>query len=111
MDKQPPSRAPLLIATVVLLLPVLYVGSYLALVAPEGIERERVVREPVAYPLGSLQEYSERYLGHYRVAGDWPGVLYYPLEIMDRRLRPWAEKFDGPKDGEIRIVRDPNWGK
>jgi hypothetical protein len=37
MDRQPQSRAPLIIAIVLLLLPVLYVGSYLALVVPEGI--------------------------------------------------------------------------
>jgi hypothetical protein len=33
----PQSRAPLIIAIALLLLPVLYVGSYLALVVPEGV--------------------------------------------------------------------------
>lgn len=106
--RNPAPRSPLYVAIALLLLPVLYVGSYLALVVPDGIERERIVQAPV-FPHGYLHEYSERYLAHYRVSGDWPSALYYPLENMDRRLRSWPESVEAPK--HIRTIRDPNWGK
>ena len=79
MDKQ--SRAPLIIAVVLLLLPVLYVGSYLALVMPEGYFRTDPRRAGV---------YDIRV--HYRWLDPRAGVAFWPLEQIDRKLRPGAWK-------------------
>jgi hypothetical protein len=68
--------APIL-AAILLLLPVLYVGSYLALVVPQGIWYDRdVVR------------WAE--IGHYRIDSEWPARCYWPLEQIDRKMRPGA---------------------
>jgi hypothetical protein len=68
------SRAPLLIAIVLLLLPVLYVGSYFALVEPIGAF--------VDLPSGGY------YVSHYRISGRSPAKVFWPLEWIDRRMRP-----------------------
>jgi hypothetical protein len=74
------NAAPILAATL-LLLPVVYVGSYFAVVMP-GCEYEVTIRENErivkTYPPGS-----------YRI-GDWAKQLYWPLEQIDRKLRPHA---------------------
>jgi hypothetical protein len=72
------SRAPLIIAIVLLVLPVLYVGSYLALVTPNG----RVV----FYVVGPNTSRGE--LVHYRWGDDDPSRFFWPLEQIDRKLRP-----------------------
>ncbi len=68
------SRAPLIIAIVLLLLPVLYLGSYLALVQPLGAF--------VDAPRGGY------YVSHYRISGTSPAKFFWPLEWIDRRVRP-----------------------
>jgi len=72
------NRAPLILAIVLLLLPVLYVGSYLALL--QG-------RTVALTPKGPLV------LAKYRIDSLWLEWLYYPLETLDRRIRPneWDE--------------------
>ncbi|QDU30820.1 hypothetical protein ETAA8_59690 [Anatilimnocola aggregata] len=71
------NRAPLIVAIVLLILPVLYVGSYLALVLPDG-ERFELAN--------SLQ-----YLPTYRFGtASWAWRVYWPLERIDRRVRPEA---------------------
>jgi len=70
------SAAPLIVAIVLLLLPVLYVGSYLALVDPRGF---------YIPPSGLAVEFT-----HYRFGGDLADVFFWPLEQIDRRLRPVA---------------------
>jgi hypothetical protein len=79
------NRAPLLAAIALLLLPVLYVGSYLALVSPwqAGLHRSF-----------SFQHESEI---HYRIGGRWAGVVFWPLEQLDRQLRPDA--WDAEQQG------------
>ncbi len=79
------SRAPLIVAIVLLLLPVLYVGSYLALVRPgSAYHQERDGRF---------------YLLNYRYFGDDNFVVpphsaciaprvFWPLEQIDRKVRP-----------------------
>jgi len=76
------SAAPIF-AAVLLLLPVLYVGSYLALLqeieiwtTPQGY-----IRRPA-----------------YRVRGAWIADFYWPSEQIDRKLRPgaWAPQFEFP---------------
>jgi hypothetical protein len=64
MDKNRRSAGPLIIAIVLLLLPMLYVGSYLALKQVE----------------------------YYCWGGDWASRLYWPLEQIDRKMRPEAWK-------------------
>ncbi len=60
------SRAPLVVAIVLLLLPVLYVGSYLALVA-----------EPI------------RGEANYRIGDGYAVVMFFrPLENLDQWVRP-----------------------
>ncbi|WP_254514018.1 hypothetical protein [Anatilimnocola floriformis] len=73
------SRAPLIVAIVLLLLPVLYVGSYLVLVQPGEDRLERVSMDRIAFR-------------NYRMNGDWPSRIFWPLEQIDRKLRPgvWA---------------------
>lgn len=75
------NRAPLIIAIVLLLLPVLYVGSYLALVVPAGFFTARSGTARTEY---------------YRVENDSCAQVFWPLEQLDRKLRPggWGEDFD-----------------
>jgi hypothetical protein len=78
------SAAPLIVAILLLLLPVLYVGSYLAL----------VVRKPVvAVSLTFPTQYSADF---YRVGGDYAETFYWPLEKFDRWLQPdaWDDGFE-----------------
>jgi hypothetical protein len=75
------SRAPLIVAIMLLVLPVLYVGSYFALVLPEP-----VVRDPF-----------DPFFDHYRLGGRVSKVMFWPLEKLDRELRPgtWKESPSG----------------
>lgn len=74
------SRAPLIVAIVLLLLPIVYVGSYLALVQPYG----------------RLTSAGNRVNRHYRVDSwlTFP-ILFWPLEQVDRKVRPeiWDEEL------------------
>jgi hypothetical protein len=76
------------IAAVLLLLPVLYVASYLALVVPDGIEIVTYYRSTdPQYPImGDV-----RYV-NYRIASGVCDKVFWPLERLDRTLRPakWA---------------------
>jgi hypothetical protein len=83
------SRAPLIVAIALLILPVLYVGSYLALVTPQA----RLAFYNVPPPAVSFG-----YLTHYRCGGDWAPRVYWLLEQLDRRLRPQAW-IDNPRPG------------
>ena len=86
MDKPAQSRAPLIVAIVLLVLPVLYVGSYLALVVPGG----RVI----FYAVGPNTSRGE--LVRYRWGDEWPRQIFWPLEKIDRKLRPkaWTPDLD-----------------
>jgi hypothetical protein len=66
--------APIL-AAILLLLPVLYVGSYAALVVPSGTIAQRGVPEPGQPGVFS----SEVYLSHYRQYGRrWSERVFWP---------------------------------
>ena len=80
------SRAPLIFAIVLLLLPLLYVGSYLALVRPGGIEFRdsdgmKCVFVNTHYSVAASLEHSA-------------GRIFWPLEQIDRKVRPdeWLER-------------------
>jgi hypothetical protein len=90
---RPRSFAPI-IAAVLLLLPVLYVGSYLAVVVPSPFPVKSKYFPP---------EYS------YRCGGEWAYRIFWPLEQIDRRVRPGAwdalvvpplSPRDGPRVGQ-----------
>ncbi|QDU30822.1 hypothetical protein ETAA8_59710 [Anatilimnocola aggregata] len=66
------SAAPIF-AAILLLVPVIYVGSYLALVNPPG--------SPVPYGSGT---------DCYRAGKQWSARIFWPLEQMDRKARPGA---------------------
>ncbi len=84
MDKPPQSRAPVILAIVLLLLPVLYVGSYFALVVPRG----RVVWH------GSG---TRMYLCNYRIDNQkLAAAFFWPLEQIDRKVRPGAWERANP---------------
>jgi hypothetical protein len=70
------SRAPLIIAVTLLVVPVLYVGSYLALVVP-------------GFRVPGLNN-------NYRVGGEYAERFFSPLEQIDRKLRPaaWGNAWD-----------------
>ena len=72
------SRTPLILAIVMLLLPVLYVGSYLALVVPGGVPESE-----------SAQFITYRTpIPHYRFAAEHLEHCFWPLEQIDRMFRP-----------------------
>ncbi len=73
------SRAPLIIGIVLLLLPVLYLGSYLVLVTPKGYW----LSVPRADGLHGFPV-------HYWRIDPRAGVVFWPLEQIDRKLRPEA---------------------
>jgi hypothetical protein len=103
MDK-PRSFAPFL-ATILLLLPLLYVVSYFALVRPAGISDESLQ--------GGLywaDFYSVRY---YAIIGNSGHRVYWPLEQIDRRVRPaawspWAWGFTSVPASKIQIYLCPS---
>jgi len=70
---------PVFAAALLLLLPVLYVGSYAALVKPYA----------------TIHWWSGR-ADHYRWGGGRVSRFYWPLEQLDRRLRPraWEVRYD-----------------
>jgi hypothetical protein len=81
------SRAPLIVAIVLLLLPVLYVGSYLVLVAPQA---KGHVRNWTTNDGRTFATYS---YGHYRWIDDrLAGSLFWPLEQVDQGVRTEAWK-------------------
>lgn len=85
--EKPRSIGPIAVAAL-LLLPVIYVGSYLALVSP--------FRQIAPYGTVVTEEGKTTTLMmdiHYRVGGRWANALFWPLEQIDRRMRPHA--WDG----------------
>jgi hypothetical protein len=87
MDKQPSSRAPLIIAIVLFLLPVMYVWCYLALVIPgqEGWQKIDGIDMPYRHP--------------YRLGESVASTVFWPLEQIDRKARPGA--WDSPVDQPV----------
>jgi hypothetical protein len=70
-----------IIAAILLLLPVLYVGSYLAMVMPKG----------VLIPMGTTRDGTRFFYlteQHYRFAAPAACYVFWPLEQIDRKVRP-----------------------
>ncbi|QDU31237.1 hypothetical protein ETAA8_63900 [Anatilimnocola aggregata] len=72
------SAAPIIAG--ILLLAILYVGSYLALVVPEGhmVIGNVTSRGAIATP------------EHYRFGSQFFSIFFLPIEQLDRRMRPGA---------------------
>jgi len=80
----PRSPAPI-VAIVLLLLPVLYMGSYLALVEPPSHFRGGSHR---------MRMYGKQY--HYRCFNATSQQVFWPLQRIDEQLRPrsdWADRL------------------
>jgi hypothetical protein len=75
------SRAPLIAAIVLLLLPVLYVGTYFAMVTPP-------VRMSPATFLHRIFNSPDGKISNYRAFPTVSPKLYWPLEKIDRKVRP-----------------------
>lgn len=75
--------APIIAATLLFLL-VLYVGSYFALVVPHGRAYVQMPVFPGSAPL---------YISNYRLGDETPRAFFWPLERIDRKVRPqaWVE--------------------
>lgn len=79
------NSGPLIAAVALLQCVPAYFVSYFALVIPGGV----LVRSPsLSFPPPPAQ------YTHYRIAYDQAAVVYWPLEQMDRRLRPDAWDAD-----------------
>lgn len=68
-------------AAILLLLPVLYIGSYLALVQPIADDDYRSFAVSLGGPTGP---------GNYRFASSTCCRIFWPLEQIDKKLRPQA---------------------
>jgi hypothetical protein len=88
---KPRSTAPI-VAAILLILPVLYVGSYLAMVKPEG---------HMAFDEREIISETNFRWEHYRYGDSVTSWLYWPLEQIDRKLRP--SSWRGPS------VMPANW--
>ncbi len=74
--------APFIVALAILVVPpVLYVGSYLALVTPGGVR----IQEPAGYVR----------VTSYRIDNRLLGQAFWPLEKIDRKVRPgeWRKQL------------------
>jgi hypothetical protein len=71
-----------IIASILLLLLVLYVGSYFALVVPGGTSAIYAVQDPLRPHINS-----ESYATHYRRGHRISERLFWPLEQIDRKVR------------------------
>jgi hypothetical protein len=75
------SRTPLVAAIVLLLLPMLYEGSYFALVVPQGWAKQLPQEGPTTFTWKN-----------YRVGSAGSevlfGIVYWPLEKIDHSMRP-----------------------
>jgi hypothetical protein len=96
MDNRTHSRGPLLIAIVFLSL-ALYVGSYLALVTPGPL----IVVRPGSGSYAVLEGHRK-----YRVAPALAEDFFWPLEQLDRKVRPraWNDSYPLGQHVTPRIV-------
>jgi hypothetical protein len=80
------SRAPLIIAIVMLLVPVLYAGSYLALAYGQSV----FIVDPKGSAAVTLSN-GEQFTGHlvrYRTCDEFCDFIFWPLEKIHRKLMP-----------------------
>jgi hypothetical protein len=93
------NRTPLILAVVLLLLPLLYLGSYFALVVPGGrVEVRQVPAMAMVSGKPQRQLVFETEVRHYRAGSAWCERIFWPLEQIDRKLRrgTWEASWDEP---------------
>lgn len=78
------NRAPFIVAIVLLLSPLVYLGSYLALAEPHYAVW---VGDPSVRPM--------KIVAHYRLFGQRGRAFFWPLEQIDRKIRPekWTRNY------------------
>ena len=78
-DHSRSGAVPLVLAIGLLLLPMFYVGSYLSLVQPKGRR---------------IYDRSGMRVTSYRIDNQLPNRIYWPLEKIDRKVRPkeWSHQ-------------------
>lgn len=81
VDKQRINASLSFLAALVVLL-LLYVGAYSALVQPSGVVIQRPWREEGGEVIIGNWYY------HYRYGEHWAEQLFWPLEQIDRKVRP-----------------------
>jgi hypothetical protein len=87
MDSHAQSRAPLIASIVLLVLPVLYAGSYLALIRPE----------PAVTATSMMSGQRETRVSNYKIGGGRLDWFFWPIEETDRQIRPgvWHQRLRG----------------
>lgn len=87
-----------IIAAILLLLPLLYVGSYFALLRPP-----QILLVP-AHPETQIHHYAQ-----YRLGGKVAEQFFWPLEQIDRKVRPesWGDVYD--EADSLNRQRTGNW--
>jgi hypothetical protein len=93
-----------IIAAILLLLPVLYVGSYLSLVTP-GYKTIQQINSHYSSDTGETVELVEperidETYQKYRIERPWIAKVFWPLQMIDRQVRPdsWGPKeLAGPE--------------
>jgi hypothetical protein len=83
--------APIIVA-LLLILPVLYLGSYCALVVPGGIYPTlHAYKDP-----GRVNQVIIDSQVYYRSGGSFSAHFFWPLEQIDRKMRPhaWVDVFE-----------------
>ena len=93
-------RAPLTVAILMLLLPLAYFGSYLALVVPTHVRVDRIVCNT---PTEFLTEVNYE---RYRFGGKYSERVFWPLEQLDRRIRQetWNPTWDHFRTGRAEVL-------
>lgn len=72
-----------LVVAALLLLPLLYIGSYFAMVTPN-----RRVQVPIAWGNSTPAMITIPGRENYRFGNEWAARIYWPLEQVDRKLFP-----------------------
>jgi hypothetical protein len=81
------NRTPLILAIILLFLPILYVGSYSALVVPGGLPKKIAIGLNAD---GTTDYFTYQSSDTYRFGGKIAGRVFRPLEQIDQKLRPTA---------------------
>jgi hypothetical protein len=84
-----------IIVIVLLLLPFLYIGAYLALVVPGGVSIVAYITLEINAAPVPVDIRSDV---HYRFAADRAAWFFWPLEQLDRAVRPgaWSSPQNSP---------------
>jgi hypothetical protein len=96
-----------MVAAVLLLLPFVYLATYLALVDPRGVMYPGS-NKPMTGPDG-IAYFALPTYHNYRYGGPISEKLFWPLEQIDQRVFPerWLDQVRQPQSGVIFEIYDP----